>query len=92
MDIRSQKLDIVADLGRHNAVDSSQCVLRVVELIFLEVNPGKPERGFVAYRFINITLEHFLDRAAGAMVHPVIEFEISDREFRIVDVEVERVE
>ena len=65
---------------------------RFVKLTLLEVDAGEPERGLVSHRFIDGTLEHCLDSAPGAVVHAVIEFEVADREFGVIDVVVQRVE
>src|SRR5262249_40057474 len=65
---------------------------RVVKLTLLEVDAGEPERGLVSYGFIDGALEHCLDGSSCAMVHAVVEFEVADREFGLVDVVVQRVE
>ena len=64
---------------------------RIVELILLEVNSGEPERGFVSYGIIDGAFEHSLDGAPCAVVHAVVELEIADREFGVVDVKVKRI-
>src|SRR5213595_3590974 len=65
---------------------------RFVKLALLEVDAGEPERGFVSHRFIDGTLEHCLDGAPCAVVHAVVEFEVADREFGVIDVVMQRVE
>ena len=92
IDVRPQKLDIVLYLCGHGALDSSQSLQCIVELILLEVNAGEPERGFVSYGFIDSTFKHSLDGASSSIVHAVVEFEIADREFGLVDVIVKRIE
>ena len=56
------------------------------------MDAGKPERGLVSYRLIDGTFEHRLDGAPCALVHAVIELEVADREFGVVDVKMKRVE
>src|SRR5215510_3795065 len=56
------------------------------------MNAGKPERRLVSYGFIDGTLEHCLDSSPCAVVHAVVEFEVADREFSVIDVEVQCVE
>src|SRR5437867_2696434 len=92
IDVRSQKLNIVLYLCGHGTLDPSQRLQCIVELILLEVNAGKPERGFVSYGFINGTFKHPLDGAPSTVVHAVVEFEIADREFGFVNVIVKRIE
>src|SRR5215813_4358321 len=65
---------------------------RVVKLTLLEVDAGEPERGLVSYGFIDGALEHCLDGSSCAVVHAIVEFEVADREFGLVDVVVQRVE
>ncbi len=52
----------------------------------------EPKGGFVAHAFVDVAFEHGGDRAAGSMVHPVTQLEVADRELRLVDVMVQRVE
>jgi hypothetical protein len=73
-------------------VDPPQRVLRIVELILLEVDAGEPERGLVSYGFIDSTFEHRLDGAPGSVVHAVVELKVTDREFGVVNVIVQRIE
>ena len=56
------------------------------------MDAGEPERGFVSYGFIDGAFEHCLDGAPSTLVHAVVEFEIADREFGVVDVIVKRIE
>src|SRR5437762_2003203 len=65
---------------------------RFVKLTLLEVDAGEPERGFVSHRFIDGTLKHSLNGAPCAVVHAVVEFEVADREFGVINVVVQRVE
>src|SRR5439155_17746013 len=92
IDIRPQELDVISDLRRHHTVDPPQRVLRIVELILLEVDSREPERGLVAHGFIDGAFEHRLDGTTGAVVHAVVELEIADGEFGVVDVIVQRIE
>jgi hypothetical protein len=64
----------------------------LVELVLLEVNACEPERGFISYGIIDGAFEHPLDGAPCAVMHAVVEFEIADREFGVVDVIVKRIE
>ena len=73
-------------------MDPPQRVLRIVELILLEVDAGESERGLVSYGFIDSTFEHRLDGAPGSVVHAVVELEVADREFGVVNVIVQRIE
>src|SRR5678815_4518338 len=52
----------------------------------------KPICGFVTHGFINSTFEDGLDGASGTLVHAVVEFEITHREFGGVDVVMQRIE
>ena len=92
IDVRPQELDVVRDLRGHRTLDSRQRLLRIVELILLEVDAGEPERGLVSYGFIDGAFEHRLDGAPCAVVHAVVELEVADREFGVVDVIVQRIE
>src|SRR5262249_49036092 len=92
IDVRPQKLDIVLYLFGHGTLNPSQRLQRVVELILLEVNAGEPERGFVSYGFIDGTFKHPLDGAPSSVVHAVVELEIADRKFGLVDVVVKTME
>jgi hypothetical protein len=56
------------------------------------VDAGEPERGLVSYRLIDGTFEHRLDGAPCALVHAIVELEVADREFGVVDVIVKRIE
>ena len=67
-------------------------MLRIVELTLLEVDAGEPERGLVSHGFIDGAFEHRLDGAPGALVHAVVELEVADRKFGVVDVIVQRIE
>ncbi len=80
VDVRAQELDVVDDLLGHAAVDPVERVQRVVELAFLEVDAREPIRGIVAHGFVDVAFEHGRDRAAGAVVHAVVELEVADRE------------
>src|SRR5215472_4696896 len=92
MDVRSQELDVAPDLVGHRTFDPRQRLQRIIELILLEADAREPERGLVSYRLIDSTFEHRLDCAPCALVHAVVELEVADREFGVVDVKVERVE
>ena len=65
---------------------------RVIKLTLLEVDAGEPERRLVSYGFIDGTLEHCLNGAPCAVVHAVVEFEVADREFGVIDMVMKRVE
>src|SRR5258708_19942880 len=58
----------------------------------LEVNAGEPERGLVSHRLIDGAFEHRLDGAPRALVHAIVELEVADRKFGVVDVIVKRIE
>jgi len=92
IDIRAQKLDIVLYLFGYGPPDPTECLQRIVELILLEVNAGESERGFISYGIIDGAFEHPLDGAPCAVVHAVVELEIADREFGLVDAIVKRIE
>jgi len=55
------------------------------------VDAGEPERGLVSYRLIDGTFKHRLDGAPCALVHAIVELEVADREFGVVDVIVKRI-
>src|SRR5206468_10634579 len=65
---------------------------RIIELTLLEVDAGEPERGLVSYRPIDGAFEHRLDGSPCALVHAIVELEVTDREFGVVDVIVKRIE
>ena len=92
IDVRPQKLDIVLYLCGHGTLDPSQRLQCIIELVLLEVNAGEPERGFVSYGLIDGAFKHPLDGAPSFVVHAVVELEIADREFGLVDVIVKRIE
>ena len=92
VDVRPQKLDIVLYLCGHGTLDSSQGLQCIVKLILLEVNASEPERGFISYGFIDGAFKHSLNGAPGSVVHAVVELEIADREFGLIDVIVKRIE
>src|SRR5262249_30864762 len=83
---------IVFDLWGRRTLDPSQRVLSLVELIPLEVDPRESERSLISHGFIDGTLEHPLDRASGALVHAVVQFEVADRKLGVADVIVESIE
>ena len=56
------------------------------------MDAGEPERSLVSYGLIDGTFEHRLDSAPRALVHSIIELKVADREFRVVDVIVKRIE
>ena len=91
VDVRAQELDVVADRDRHLAADAIERDERIGRLVFLEVNAREAIGRFVAHGFVHRAVEHCLDRAAGAMVHAVVELEVADREFRFADVKVQRI-
>ena len=43
-------------------------------------------------RFVDGAFEHGRDRAAGAVVHAVVELEVADVELRLAQVAVQRIE
>ena len=90
--VRAQELDLVGDAIRNAARDSIQCVKRVLELALLEMNASEPERGVVADGFVDCTLQNRGDRAPGAMVHAIVQLEVADRELRLAQVVVQRIE
>ena len=92
VDVRPQELDVVLDLAGTTPWIRAKRVQRIVELILLEVDAGEPERGLVSHGFIDGAFEHRLDGAPGAVVHAVVELEVADREFGVVDVIVQRIE
>ena len=92
IDVRPQKLDIVLYLCGHGTLDPPQSLQCIVELVLLEVNAGEPERGFVSYSFIDGAFKHPLNGAPSSVVHAVVELEIADREFGLVDVVVKSIE
>ena len=92
VDVRAQELDVVLDRLGHLAVDPLQRLQRVVRLTFLKVDARQPKGGFVAHALLDVALEHRLDGAPGALVHAVVELEVADRKFRLLDVIVERIE
>ena len=75
-----------------SADDAVERVQRVLELALLEVDPREPIRGIVAHGFVDCALEHGRDRAAGAMVHAIVELEVADGELRLAQVAVQRIE
>ena len=51
------------------------------------MNPGQPVGRIITYDFVDGTLEYRPDRAAGAMMHPVPQFEIAERKFGVINME-----
>ncbi len=92
VDVGPQELDVALYLRGHRTRDPPERVERIVELTLLEVDAREPERGLISYGFIDGAFEHRLDGAPGAEVHAVVELEVADREFGIVDVVVQRIE
>ena len=92
VDVGAQELDVVTDHFGHFTIDPRKRMQRLVELVFLEVDPGQPECGLVAHRLVHVAFEHRADRAAGAVVHAVVELEVADRELGAVDVVMQRAE
>ncbi len=92
VDVRTQELDVVADLFRHAAVNTVEAAQCVSQLALLELNSRQSIRGVVANGFVDVAFEHGCNRVTGAQVHAVVEFEIADREFRRVDQRIQRVE
>jgi hypothetical protein len=76
----------------HATLDPVERVQRILELVFLEVDSGKPESRFVANALLDVPLEHRRDGTAGAVVHSIVELEIPDGEFGVLYVVLERVE
>ncbi len=56
------------------------------------MDAGEPERGLVSHRLIDGAFEHRLDGAPRALVHAVVELEVADRKFGVVDVIVKSIE
>ncbi len=77
---------------RNLAFDAIERQHGVFHLAFLEVDARQPIGGVVANLFVDGTLEDRLDRTARAVVHAVAQLEVTERELRIVEVGVERVE
>jgi len=92
VDIRAQEFDVILDALGNVTRDSVECRHGIVRLILLEVNPGESVGRFVAYRLGDIALEHSLDGATRAMMHSIVELEVTDRKLCVVDVMVERIE
>src|SRR5207247_10486133 len=92
IDVRPQELDVAPDLLGHRTFDPRKRLQRIIELTLLEVDAGKPERSLVSYRLIDGAFEHRLDGAPCALVHAIVELEVTDREFGVVDVIVKRIE
>ena len=90
--VRPQEGRLVPDGGVHAALDPIEGPQRLVVLPLVEVDAREAERRLVAHGIGHVRLEHRLDRAAGAVVHAVLELEVADRELGLVDVMVERVE
>ena len=91
-DVRAQQLDVVADVLGHLAADVIERVERVGGVVLLELDPREAVGRGVAHRVLHVGLEHGLHRAAGAVIHAIVELERADREFRGLDVVLERVE
>ena len=83
---------VVDELSGTSADDPVERVQRVVELALLEVDAREPKRGVVAHCFVDGALEHGLDRAAGAMMHAIVQLEVADRELGLAQVAVQRIE
>ncbi len=73
-------------------MDSLERLERIVRLTFLKVDARQTKGGFVAYALLDVALEDCPNRASGAKVHAVVELEVADRELRLPDVVVERIE
>ena len=82
----AQESQIVDNTRRNSPVDTLHGIQGIDRLVFLEVNPGQAENGLVAHRFLDIAIDHRLDGAPGALVHPVCQFEITHVKLRLVDV------
>ena len=92
VDVRAQELDVVRDRLRHLALDPLERLQRVLGLVLLEVDARQAKRRLVAHGLVDVAFEHRADRAAGAMVHAVVELEVADVELGCADVVVQRVE
>jgi hypothetical protein len=91
-DLGAQEFDVVGDGRRDLALDPSERMQRLRQLVLLEVDPCQPVRRLVADFLVDVRLEHRLDRAPGAMVHAVVQLEIAHVELRVADVGIQRVE
>ena len=92
IDVRAQKLDVVADLLGDAPVNAIEAVQRVIQLTVLKLNARESVRGVVANRFVDVAFQDGSDRVTGAQVHPIVEFEVSDRKLGRRDERIERVE
>jgi hypothetical protein len=56
------------------------------------VDAGESVGGLVSHGFIDGTIEHRSDGASCAVVHAVVELEVTDRKLGVVEVMVKRIE
>ena len=65
---------------------------RIDRLILLEKDPGQTIKGMIFHGFGHVAVNHCLQSASGAMMHPVGQLEITQREFSLVKMRVQAVE
>ena len=78
IDVRAQKLDVVANLVGHASVNAVETVQRVGHLALLELNAGEAVSSIVARLFVDVAFQYRCDGVTGSQVHPIVEFEVSD--------------
>ena len=90
-DLRTEKGQVVVNFFRNGPVDALHGSQGIFRLVFLEVDPRQAEEGLVADGLLDVALDHRLDGAPGALMHPVGKFEIPHGKLRLADVVVEGV-
>src|SRR5260370_40347341 len=63
-----------------------------MRLSIMAVTGGEPERGLGSRRRIDGAFERRVDGAPRALVHAIVELEVADRKFGVVDGIVKRIE
>ena len=91
-DVRAEILGIIADGFRNRTFHSVEDGQGILGLILLEVQSGQSERGVCAHGLVDFAFEDSLHCTSCTQVHAIVELEITDREFRMVEMRIERIE
>ena len=92
VNIGREKLNVVTDLRGHAPLDPAQGFERISHLSLLEVNACQPECGFVAHSLVHVTFQYRFDCATRTVVHPIVELEVANEKFSLLDVMEQRIQ
>ncbi len=92
VDVGAKEISVVSDFIGDLTADSIESAQGVAGLVFLEVNLRQPKRRFIANGFFDVAAENGPDRTPRSVVHPIVEFEVANRELSVIDIGLEGVQ